>query len=393
MKSIQEKLNWIPELSKSRRKFMVELFSTLLALRGKSNYLNMSRYSKYSEKTFRRHSQQLFPFETLNTELSKTALSGSSILAGDASFIHKSGKHTYGLARFWNGSASRSERGLEISVLALVDQNRTAMVLTAKQTPASAPEKSRIDFYLKQLQDSRPYWPDGLRHGVFDGYYAKQKFVAGVCQTGLEMVGKLRSDANLRYIYDGPQKPRGRHKKHDGKVHFHELSRFEYLGELEKDIHGYVQTLWHVSLKRTIRVVLLQSLKKPEKPTHVLLFSTDLNLEAEQIICSYGSRFAIEFLFRDAKQHLGLEDSQARNQKALDFHFNACFSALNLAKSEALKAYDSQRPFVFSMQSQKCLSFNEHLLERFIAKFGLDPTCIKSQQAYQELRVYGAIAS
>lgn len=393
MKSIQEKLSWLPELSKSRRKFMVEMFSALLALRGKANYLNMSRYSKYSEKTFRRHSQQPFPFETLNSELSKAALCGSSILAGDASFIHKSGKHTYGLARFWNGSASRTERGLEISVLALVDESRQAMVLTAKQTPDLASEESRVGFYLRQLQDSRPYWPNGLKHGVFDGYYSKQTFVAGVCEAGLEMIGKLRQDANLRYLYDGPQKPRGRHKKYDGKVYFDDLSGFEYLGELEKDIHGYVQNVWHVSLKRPIRVVLLQSLKKPEKPTHVLLFSTDLNLSAERIIRYYGSRFAIEFLFRDAKQHLGLEDCQARNQKALDFHFNACFSALNLAKSEALKSYDSERPFVFSMQSQKCLSFNEHLLDRFISKFGLDQTCIKSKQAYHELLFYGAIAS
>jgi hypothetical protein len=32
----------------------------------------------------------------------------------DASFVPKSGKHTYGLDRFWNGSHSRAEKGLEI---------------------------------------------------------------------------------------------------------------------------------------------------------------------------------------------------------------------------------------------------------------------------------------
>jgi hypothetical protein len=39
----------------------------------------------------------------------------------DASFVPKSGKHTYGLDRFWNGSHSRTERGLEISTLAWLD--------------------------------------------------------------------------------------------------------------------------------------------------------------------------------------------------------------------------------------------------------------------------------
>jgi len=39
----------------------------------------------------------------------------------DASFVPKSGQHTYGLDRFWNGSHRRTEKGLEISALAWLD--------------------------------------------------------------------------------------------------------------------------------------------------------------------------------------------------------------------------------------------------------------------------------
>src|SRR5437879_11611558 len=42
-------------------------------------------------------------------------------LVMDASFVPKSGKTTYGLDRFWNGSHSRPEKGLEISTLAWLD--------------------------------------------------------------------------------------------------------------------------------------------------------------------------------------------------------------------------------------------------------------------------------
>jgi hypothetical protein len=297
------------------------------------------------------------------------------------------------LGRFWNGSASRSEKGLEISLLSLVDSQNRAMILSVQQTPPSTDEESRVDFYVRQLQESKPYWSEDLKHSVFDGFYSKVKFVDGVCETGLDMIGKLRSDANLRYIYTGPQKARGRHKQYDGKVFFDELSRFEYLGELEKDTHCYVQNVWHVTLKRKIRGVILLNMKKPEKPTHIVLFSTDLNLSALQIIAYYSSRYQIEFLFRDAKQYLGLQDCQARNQKALDFHFNTCFTTLNLAKSQAITLHNPSKTFVFSLQSQKCLSFNEHLLDRFISRFDLNQTLIKSHPAYQELLVYGAIAS
>lgn len=393
MEIIQQMLKEMPELSKPRRDFIKELFETLLRVRGKANYLNLSRYSHYDEKTFRRNAQKPFAFESLNQEIIMKTLSGPSILAGDSSFIKKSGKHTFGLGKFWHGTASRSEKGLEISLLSLVDSQNTAMTLVVQQTPPSTDEESRVDFYLRQLQESKPYWPEDLKHSVFDGFYAKIKFVDGICNSGLDMIGKLRFDANLRYIYTGPQKSRGRHKHYDGKVFFDALSRFEYISELEKDIHCYVQNVWHVSLKRSIRVIILLNTKKHEKITHILLFSTDLNLSALQIIAYYSSRYQIEFLFRDAKQYLGLEDSQARNQKALDFHFNTCFTTLNLAKCQAISLHNPSKPFVFSLQSQKCLSFNEHLLDRFISRFDLNRTLIKSHPAYQELCVYGAIAS
>jgi len=38
--------------------------------------------------------------------------------------------------------------------------------------------------------------------------------------------------------------------------------------------------------------------------------------------------------FRDAKQFTGLNHCQARSQKALNFHFNASMTALNLMKLE-----------------------------------------------------------
>ena len=71
---------------------MVELFSTLLGLRGQANYLNLSRYMDYDERTLRQHARQSFPFEDLNTNLTAASLSGRLILAGDATFVHKSGK-------------------------------------------------------------------------------------------------------------------------------------------------------------------------------------------------------------------------------------------------------------------------------------------------------------
>lgn len=71
----------------------------------------------------RRQYQRSFNFMKFNGELIGQAIppQAQTILAVDCSFIPKSGKHTYGLDYFYNGSAAHTEKGLEISAMAVVD--------------------------------------------------------------------------------------------------------------------------------------------------------------------------------------------------------------------------------------------------------------------------------
>ena len=144
--------------------------------------------------------------------------------------------------------------------------------------------------------------------------------------------------------------------------------------------------MWHVWLKRKIRLALLVDTRKADKTGYVPLFSTDVELDAKKMLDYYKARFQIEFIFRDAKQFTGLTHAQTRDPKKLDFHFNASLSALNLAKyDDQLRQAqgNSQVPSSpFSMASYKRVAFNNHLLERFISKLDLNPTLIKSHPNY-----------
>ncbi|MEH2084075.1 MAG: hypothetical protein V7K89_30125 [Nostoc sp.] len=53
--------------------------------------------------------------------------------------------------------------------------------------------------------------------------------------------------------------------------------------------------------------------------------------------------------------------------KSLNFHFNASFTALNLAKLDAHRQHSGEKPFVFSMASLKRRALNDHLLDTFIS--------------------------
>ena len=158
-------------------------------------------------------------------------------------------------------------------------------------------------------------------------------------------------------------------------------------------MHLYTTLVWHVSLKRTLRVVVLVNRKDPHKPRSIVLASTDLELDGRRVVELYGARFQIEFLFRDSKQFTGLTDCQTRAKAALDFHFNAALATLNLVRAEELLASPSHVPQVFSMASCKQQYFNEHLLDLFIESLALDPTWVKNHSEYDKLRTYGAIAA
>jgi hypothetical protein len=389
-------------ITKPQRKFILTLLTTIFVTRGHLNFLNLSRHSSLNEKTFRRHFQQGFDFVTFNQLSMPQAVPAEHIqlLAQDASFSAKSGKHTYGLDHFWNGTSSKVERGLEVSLISIVDvaANR-AFALSAQQTPpqVTATQKerraTRIDFYLEHLRATVAYLPAAVKYGVFDGFYAKQKFVAGVCQLGYQVISKLRADANLRYLYEGSQKRRGRRRLYDGKVSFADLRRFDQLPGPEAHLTLYTTVVWSVSLQSQVRVVVVLNTKDKKKPRYVVLFSTDTELAATAILRYYKARFQIEFIFRDAKQFAGFSDCQARDQQAMHFHFNASVTAVNVARLLAQAEDGGEGKFVFSMASLKQRYFNEHLLNLFIEQLGLEPSGIKNHPQYHYLRSYGAIAA
>jgi hypothetical protein len=128
-----------------------------------------------------------------------------------------------------------------------------------------------------------------------------------------------------------------------------------------------------------------------KKLSTALLFSTDTNLSANVIYEYYKSRFQIEFLFRDAKQFIGLNQCRARCYQALHFHFNAIMKAKNLIKfDDRLQAKNRSRKPI-SISSWKTQNVDEHLLKRFSHIDGLNLSSIKSKFDYESLRNYGVV--
>jgi hypothetical protein len=392
-------------ITKPQRKFLLTLFTTILALRGKVNFRNLSRYSELSARTFARQFARAFDFIGFNRALIDATIPGDRprLVVFDPCFLPKAGKKTPELAYFWHGCHGRAEKGLEVSAFSVVDlEHNTGYALSVQQTPApveegveeGAEEETRIDAYLNHLHTVVPYLHPEETHLAVDGQFANKKWLDGVEAVGRHTIGKLRCDADMRFFYTGPPRTHGsgRQKTYDGKVDWQDLSRFDYITE-QDGLELYTQVLNHVSLKRTLRVVVVLDRRDPDKPRYALLFSTDLELDAVVLFHMYKARFQIEFIFRDAKQFTGLTHCQARHPQRLHFHVNASLTTLNIAKIDLRQAQSDDAPMVYSIASVKACYFNDLFLQRFFSTFGWDGSGIKKSPLYQQLREFGRMAA
>lgn len=324
--------------------FLYEIFDLIFSIQGRLTFENLARYSPKSERTFRRNFKKFFDWLDFNWQLFvlfANAEQGTVIGAIDCSYIPKAGKVTYGLDRFFSGAAGRAKKGLEISLLCLINTlDKKAWSLDVSQTPAGLSAKqvdtqqlTRVDHYMDQLKNAQTKLA-GVQYFVADGFYAKDKVFECIDQLGKDLITKLRPDANLRYLYQGgPTGKPGRPLQYDGKVIWKELdlNQWDYIGTDTKYeyLEIYTQVLNSPRFKRNFRVVMVVNTKSNK---YILLACTDQGLDARTILFYYQLRFKIEFLFRDAKQFCGLTHCQARSKEALHFHFNLSLAAVNVAQ-------------------------------------------------------------
>jgi len=393
---LQSVLTSLNQTKKPQYKFVTHLLGLILMLPGHATFRKMSRYSPYHERTFARWYGRGFDWASLHQAAITEVVppEHAQALVMDASFVPKSGQHTYGLDRFWNGSHSRAEKGLEIATLAWLDlTGNCAYCLSVEQTPPSAApadlESTRRDIYLAQLRrvvtahDVR-----FLRDGVPDGAYSQQQFVAGVRALELHQIGKLRADANVRYLYQGPKRPGpGRQKTYDGKVNWSALSRFERLDTDDEHIVLYHHVLNHVQLRCNLQVVVVVH---TQRNRYAVLFSTDVDLEPQRLYRDDKARLQLECLFRAAKQFAGLSDCQARAKAKRDFHCNASLSAVTFAKLEA-RHQTGNCDQAFSMASLKRRAFNQHWIDRICEHLANGQSLAKTSPDSEALCNYGII--
>ena len=395
-------LSKMPGMNKWRWDFFRHILHLFLSMRGRHNFENMERYGTYDECSYRQNFEKPFDFALFNRELILQTCGPERIAAFDPSYVAKSGKHTPGVGWHWSGSAGKAKWGLEIGGLAVVDiANNTAMHLSCAQTPHAAwlkdEGKKLLEHYAEVVCQSKDHLSAlAVRHLAVDAYFAKRPFVDSVLKdTHLDIITRLRDDMVLRYRHTGPgSQGRGRRKTFAGIVDVKNPDPEHFTVCCEEPGFRLYEAVVHCkAFKRWLKVTLMHELDADGQVLRVKIFaSTDLQLPGHQVFIYYKSRFQIEFLYRDAKGHTGLEHCQSRNLDRMNFHHNLSLTAVSVAKAMHWYNLGEQKRGAFSIEDIKAQYFNELMLERIFCVFGKAADPLKNHPGIFYIRNFGVKA-
>ncbi len=372
-----------PFLSKTDIRRFRWIAQGMLSMTGRVTMLGISRWTGKGGgyRTIQRFFSTNIPWITVFFLFFKRYLYNAKfeyLLVGDESVITKSGKHTFGLDRFYAGLLKKVVQSIAIFSLSIisVEERRSyplqvAQVVRTPEEKAAAkkkkakkskekskakekklgrpkgsknrdkkqvnltPELLRIQNMLKkQLQFLQPLAK--IRHIALDGHFGNNNALQMVLQCRLDLISKLRADAALYFPYDGPQKNRGPRRKYGRKADYKNLPA-KYLVKQETEdailTKIYQSHMLHKSFSQVLNVVIITKTNlRTGTFAHIILFSSDLELSFEKIIDYYSLRFQIEFNFRDAKQFWGLEDFMNIKEVPLTNALNLSLFMVNLSQ-------------------------------------------------------------
>ncbi len=389
--------------SKSRKEFLTHMLRLFLSINGRINFLQLARHSTcYVESTARLQFEQYVDFATLNEQYIRQKGSGHYLISFDLSYLSKSGKATSGVGKYWSGAAQDMLWGLEVGLLSVIDvDNHTAFHLDAIQTAAKVEREAKginlLEHYGQALLWSTPQLSGLSPYLAVDAYFAKKEFIDRILTgTPLQIISRLRKDANCYYLYQGPKKQgKGAPRKYAGKINWQQpdLTYFS-LQYADEQLTIYDAVVYCKFLSRNIRIAFCQSLAQNHKVTaYKIYFCTDLHLPAFMIGKYYHLRFQQEFLIRDGKQFTGLQDCQARSTAKLEYHWNTALTFINIAKAEHWLNKPKTDRGCFSISSVKTFYHNQLLIDQLFDILPEETKIIKNHPQIRRLYHFGAIAA
>ena len=372
-----------PILPKTTCRRLHRIILAMLSMTGRITQLGISRWTDKGGSYRSVHRFFHTPIDWLAVQwrffqLSTADASGVFLLAGDETPVSKSGKQTHGVGWFFSSVLGKAIPALAFFSIAIINvKTRQAYSLSTEQVVRTPEEKEqtkkRKDLRKKRSQSPGPKKPRGrplgsknknkadvtlspelsrilaqaqkvvaligdkirIAYFVLDGHFGNPFACSMVRQLGLHMITKMHHNAELYLQPSAQEKEKRPRLKYAARIDYAQLP--EELRCWSTVEEGYRTEVYQAIClhkhfaDRVNVVIILRTHLETKRVGHVVLFSSDLVLEAEKLIDYYALRFQIEFTFRDAKQYFGLEDFMGVKEISVKNAVGLSFFMVNLS--------------------------------------------------------------
>lgn len=228
---------------------------------------------------------------------------------------------------------------------------------------------------------------------VMDGAFGYNNALQMVRQCNLHIISKLQNNSALYFPCEGAYSGHGPHRKYGDKIDYKCIpSKYLKNSTIEKSvrIEIYQIAMLHKLFSQKLNVVIIVKTNiKTHARGHVILFSSDLNLDHDKLVDYYKLRFQIEFNFRDAKQYWGLEDFMNVKEVPVANAANLAFFMVNVSQAliHNCQINDSQ----FSIQDLKAYFRGTKYVNETLKLLPKKPGQILIQQIFARITKIGSI--
>jgi putative transposase len=368
-----------PALPKTSCRQLHRIVVAILAMTGRITQLGISRWTDKggSYRTIQRFFHTALDWSQIQWRFFEHFVfrpNAVYLLAGDESIVSKSGKHTHGIGWFFSSILNTVIPGLAFFSIALIDvANRRAHPLSVQQVIRSEEEKEQTRKRKQKRPPNAPKRAPGRPKGsknknkadltlspelqrilaqgqavmnlireklkiayfVLDGHFGNAFATSMVRQMGLHIISKMPHNAELYQQPTPEEKVAHPRKKYGARLDYKQLPEKRRVSSTTEGgycTEVYQVTCLHKHFAELINVVIIvRTHLESQRVGHVVLFSSDVSLEAVTLIDYYSLRFQIEFTFRDAKQYFGLEDFMGVKEVSIQNAVGLSFFLVNLS--------------------------------------------------------------
>lgn len=235
-----------------------------------------------------------------------------------------------------------------------------------------------------------------IRYVVADGAYGNKACLMAAKTLGLYLVSKLNRTTSLFLPYLGEYQGHGAKKKYGDRLMYGALPK-ENLRSIKtedgvKTEIYHFKKVWTRQLPDMINVVIIVKTNiERNTSVHAVLFSSDTELDWEQLIHFYCLRFQIEFNFRDAKQYFGLASFKNIKQISVQNAVGMAFFMGNISLILLEKTKDKYQNQECSIQDLKAMFRAEFYLQTILNTLQVPQKPILTDPRFQHIFTIGAV--